>query len=481
MKAMSIHAPRNLSAGQRAILALALLGTLLLTVLVFRHLFPGTTETGLPRVLKVAAPNIERVFPKLSPFGPGIEVELLDAFAAQHGIDYRLIPVPSFKEGFSLLDNGGADVVLALGWQPQVEDEDTSLHMGPAYQSRPPLVLTHTSHPEFRGAGDFCNSRTYVQLHPGVIAAAEQAASARECSSRFGYGSSVDLRDDLPRLNTDSDMAVVDQSCFDPFMPFAVNLRPASTLKGDLEDRWVWLDNDSPLDSALVDWWSQPETMRRAEDLLERYRGFLPGGMDYYELQLIGSMLEQRFPRYREMIRKVAREYGWDPLLLTALIQQESHFNPGARSHTGVRGLMQVTLETARAMGIENRNDPEQSLVAGAGYLRKLWDQQGADVDYANRLCLTLAAYNQGPGSLRRAQALAQKRGWDPNRWSELKKAYPLVRGSRGREAVVYVDRVRLFYYTFRGLAILSSVGLAPWPQANELAPLLGGGLPLVD
>lgn len=480
MKVMSIHAFRKLSIGTRALLLIALLAALLTSWFVMRHIFPGTTEDGLPRVLRVAAPQMERVFPQLTPFGPGIEVELLQSFVDEHGIELRLIPVPDFREAFSLLENGGADVVLALGWQPKESEDTPPFRLGSVYQSRKPLVLTHVGHPEYDGPGDFCNSRTFVQRHPGVGRTLEKLSANLDCPPRWEYATSVDLREDLPELNTQAQLAVVDESCFEPFMPFAVQLRPSAHLSAELQDRWAWRADDSPLDKALMAWWSRKDTMRLAHDLLERYRGFFPDGMDYYEIRLIGSMLEERMPRYREMILEVAEDYDLDPLLLTALVQQESHFDPGARSHTGVRGLMQVTLSTARQMGIEDRNDPEQSLKAGAGYLRKLWDRQSEEMDNANRLCLTLAAYNQGPGSLRRARALARKKGWNPNSWAELKKAYPLVRGNRGREAVVYVDRVRLFYYTFRGLALLSRAGLAPWPQAQELAPLLGGGIPLV-
>lgn len=78
------------------------------------------------------------------------------------------------------------------------------------------------------------------------------------------------------------------------------------------------------------------------------------------------------------------------PVLL-AVTQQESGFNPHARSPVGAIGLMQLMPETAKGLGIQPE-DPIQNLVGGAIYLR----------DQINRFGLEggLAAYNAGPGAV---------------------------------------------------------------------------------
>ncbi|MBF4301730.1 transglycosylase SLT domain-containing protein, partial [Vibrio anguillarum] len=55
-----------------------------------------------------------------------------------------------------------------------------------------------------------------------------------------------------------------------------------------------------------------------------------------------------------------------------ALAYQESHWNPLAKSPTGVRGMMMLTLPTARSVGVANRLDPEQSIRGGVEYLRRM-------------------------------------------------------------------------------------------------------------
>ena len=82
-----------------------------------------------------------------------------------------------------------------------------------------------------------------------------------------------------------------------------------------------------------------------------------------------------------------------DPLLVTALIRQESAFNTRARSRVGARGLMQLMPATARMMKRVRTNklfEPETNIALGTQYLRKRLAQYDGDVE------LTLAAYNAG-------------------------------------------------------------------------------------
>jgi soluble lytic murein transglycosylase-like protein len=99
---------------------------------------------------------------------------------------------------------------------------------------------------------------------------------------------------------------------------------------------------------------------------------------------------------YAAQITAAAKANGLDPALLAGLIKQESGFNPNAGSAAGARGLTQLMPATAAALGVTNVNDPQQSIEAGAKYLKRQLDAFGGDVTKA------LAAYNAGPGAVRR-------------------------------------------------------------------------------
>ena len=83
-----------------------------------------------------------------------------------------------------------------------------------------------------------------------------------------------------------------------------------------------------------------------------------------------------------------------DPLLLYAIMHQESSFKPRAMSHKGARGLMQLIPPTASRFGVTNIWDPKQNIEGGARYMRFLLDLFSGDVR------LALAGYNAGEGAV---------------------------------------------------------------------------------
>lgn len=95
-------------------------------------------------------------------------------------------------------------------------------------------------------------------------------------------------------------------------------------------------------------------------------------------------------------VAAVAERYGLDPALVQAVIEVESGEDASAVSSRGAQGLMQVLPETAAWLGFPESADPAVSLEAGCHYLRALLDSFGGDVE------LALAAYNAGPGAVRR-------------------------------------------------------------------------------
>ena len=97
---------------------------------------------------------------------------------------------------------------------------------------------------------------------------------------------------------------------------------------------------------------------------------------------------------YRDTAVMLAERYGLPPNVFVSLIQNESSYNPNARSPKGAIGLAQLMPGTARDLGVDP-TDWRQNLEGGARYLRQQWDEFGS-------LPLALAAYNAGPGNVRK-------------------------------------------------------------------------------
>ncbi len=178
---------------------------------------------------------------------------------------------------------------------------------------------------------------------------------------------------------------------------------------------------------------------------------------DYFELKKFHERIQTRLPRYRDLIVKESRKYGFDWRLVAAVVYQESHFNPSAISMTNVRGLMQVTRRTAEEMGIDNRLVPEQSIRAGIKYLNKMHENFDTISDPYQRLLFALASYNIGYGHVKDAMKIASDKGLDPEKWQSMKQTLPLLGRAeyykktrhgyaRGWEPVTYVQRILTYY-----------------------------------
>jgi soluble lytic murein transglycosylase len=105
---------------------------------------------------------------------------------------------------------------------------------------------------------------------------------------------------------------------------------------------------------------------------------------------------------YADLLSAEAQEQDLDPLLLAALVRQESLFEPVAESYAGARGLGQVMPATgegiARSLGVDgfvldDLYRPSVSIRFGAWYLAVQMDR------FDDQILIALAAYNGGPGN----------------------------------------------------------------------------------
>ncbi|MBX3115509.1 MAG: lytic transglycosylase domain-containing protein [Fimbriimonadaceae bacterium] len=99
----------------------------------------------------------------------------------------------------------------------------------------------------------------------------------------------------------------------------------------------------------------------------------------------------------RTLAATIAERHGVDPKLFQALITQESGFNPKAVSPAGAMGLSQLMPKTAKSLGVTDPFNATQNLEGGAKYLAQMMKEFNGDTK------LALAAYNAGPGAVRRA------------------------------------------------------------------------------
>lgn len=165
--------------------------------------------------------------------------------------------------------------------------------------------------------------------------------------------------------------------------------------------------------------------------------------------------------QYDDLAKKYGEKHGIDWRLLLAQMYQESRFNPQARSWVGAMGLMQLMPATARDLGVEDPDDPEQNIAGGTAYLAKLIERFENSLPMNQRVRFALASYNAGYYHVRDARELARKLGLDPNRWfGHVEKTIVLLEKEqfyrnarfgycRGSEPAAYVSRIQSKYDGF--------------------------------
>ena len=104
----------------------------------------------------------------------------------------------------------------------------------------------------------------------------------------------------------------------------------------------------------------------------------------------------QYYTSYDELICSAASKHDIDPSLVKAVIKAESGFNAMEKSNKGACGLMQLMPNTARLLGVRNIYSPYENVHAGTKFLKLMLNQFDGDVE------LALAAYNAGPGAVKK-------------------------------------------------------------------------------
>lgn len=176
----------------------------------------------------------------------------------------------------------------------------------------------------------------------------------------------------------------------------------------------------------------------------------------YQEERWIKNPLEakekRKLERYRGLFQKYAKIYDFDWVLIAALAYQESGLDPRKKSPSGAIGIMQVLPSTAKdkKVGVVDIHRLENNIHAGVKYLAFLRDRYFHDqsIRRRDRVRMALASYNAGPAKIHKARSLAEKMGYDPNRWFRNVELATLK--LVGQETVRYVSNINKYYITYR-------------------------------
>lgn len=379
----------------------------------------------------------------------GLEYDLALAFAEAHGWNLRLAEYDEVGEILDAVASGDVDFAAA-GLTKTAERQERFL-VGPTYQVVEERVvcapgteiqeLEDLEDARIRIIDDSSYEETLEAARvdlPGLRWRTTRALSTEQLLSRVAQGR-------LQCTVADSTIYALDKRV----LP---QLRSPFALGEGAELGWFVAENSEELLPLMEAWFATMSENHLLEALLDRYYS-AESPFSAYDLQVFREHVDNRLPAYEPAFHAAAAETGMDWTLLAAVGYQESHWQPDAVSYTGVVGLMMLTQAAAADMGVADRADPEESIAAGARYLRRLLGAIPVYIRSEDRLNLALAAYNVGLGHLEDARMLAVELGHNPNTWPGVASVLPLLSQeryyrrlrngyARGSEPVLYVERV---------------------------------------
>ncbi|HKK05297.1 MAG TPA: membrane-bound lytic murein transglycosylase MltF [Gammaproteobacteria bacterium] len=383
------------------------------------------------------------------PTGP--EHDLIVSFAKSIGVKPKFVVKNSVSELLHALAKGEGDVVAA--GITHTSERSERFRFGPSYQKVTQQVVCSRHGKRARSVEqlsgvnlEIISDSSYVERlqalkkkHPDLHWKTSSDADTEELLRRIWKGK-------LDCTVADSDIVAINRRFF-----------PNLVVTFDLSDpqplAWVLPKGAEGLQEAMQDWLEHYKSNGELKHVMQHYYAHVKV-FDYVDTRAYVRRIKHRYPRYRKLFDKAADKHGLSPVILAAQGYQESHWNPHARSPTGVRGIMMLTQTTARSLGVKNRLDPRQSINGGAKYLAHLESRLSDDIDPRDRIWFALAAYNIGFAHLRDARKLVEKLGHDPNDWNAVKGVLPLLGKrkyysdldhgyARGTEAVRYTQRIR--------------------------------------
>ncbi|MFH1154812.1 MAG: membrane-bound lytic murein transglycosylase MltF [Pseudomonadota bacterium] len=399
----------------------------------------------------------------------GFEYFMAREFANYIGVDLE-VAVPGRPRIFDYLENNKGDFI-ATGF-PIRESNRSSLTFAQPYALVQQCLVHHKLILEVNDISELA----------GRIIHVPKGSAFHECLEDIKRGG-VDITivahehktvEELLRMVQDRKIkyTVADSNLAHINRRYYPDIVPGLPLTPEVPLAWAVRKDDTELLDAMNTFFQIASLKSLSDKIYAKYYGNIKS-FDYFDLKTFHERIETRLPEFRDAIIKESTDFGFDWRLIAALVYQESHFDPWAESQTGVKGIMQITTDTANEMGIDDRINPMQSIQAGIRYLSKLY-QRFLDIkDPHQRLIFTLAAYNIGYGHVRDAQMIAETIGLERNRWFSLKATLPLLTQgkyykkarfgyARGREPVRYVERVLTYYDILRHKASFPAPAKTP-------------------
>ncbi|HHX33960.1 MAG TPA: membrane-bound lytic murein transglycosylase MltF [Gammaproteobacteria bacterium] len=386
----------------------------------------------------------------------GFEYELVKRFADQLGVELKIETADNIDQLFSRIGTENGPVLAAAGLI-STSARQSSVRFSDPYLEVASQVIYHQKNTRPKQPKHLAGQSLLV-LKGSIHEENLQALQQEYPDLSYAVSDQVESVDLLRMVDEQQiDLTLVNSNQVAMNQVYFPNIRVAFTLEDSHQQSWaIAAGDDVSLLNEINRFLANAKQSGLLQRLTERYYGHVDT-LGYVGAYAFARHLQQRLPSYEATFRDAAKTHAVDWRLLAAMGYQESHWLPTATSKTGVRGLMMLTLRTAKAMDVKDRLDPKQSIQGGARYIALLISQLPESIYETDRIWFALAAYNVGMGHLEDARKLTAAEGLDPNKWLDVKTILPRLAQkqwysktrygyARGGEPVHFVNNIRRYY-----------------------------------
>ncbi len=384
----------------------------------------------------------------------GFEYELAQRFAERLGVRLKIIVPDNLGNMLQIIEEGRADIAAA--GLTVTEQRKSHIRFGPVYHEVTQQLVYKHGNGKPEDITDITDGQLEVVADSSHV---EQLQLLQQEIPELHWRENNELDNsgllELVQLEL-IDYTVVDSNEMSANQSLFPELRVAFDISEPQPLGWAMpLSDDNTLYLEVLAFFEEMEASGELDKLIEKYYGHIRR-FDYVDTRAIHRRIQTHLPRYKDMFQQAEEQFNFDWHLLAAMAYQESHWNPEAVSSTGVKGLMMLTRATAQEMDVTDREDPEQSIFAGAGYLASIYQRLPERINRPDRLWFALAAYNVGLGHLEDARVLTETLGKNPDLWTDVRDTLPLLSKqkwfsqtrygyARGSEPVRYVQNIRRY------------------------------------
>ncbi len=409
----------------------------------------------------------------------GYEYELLKRFGEKIGVDVEIKISRNLEEMFKSLDNEEGDVIA---FNLTITNERKKYFDFTHYLNTTRQVLIQRKPKNWRKlTADQINKsviRNPINLEDKTIYVRKGSAyltRLKNLSEEIGGMINIVIANDS--LSTEDliqqvaegkiDYTIADENIAHLNQGYFPNIDISTFISFPQKIGWAVKKGSHELLEKLNEWIDEFKTTLDYYVIYDRYYKY----RNYYRARRKSKYFLNEtggISQYDNIVKKYAKKSGGDWRLISAIIFEESGFEPDAKSWANAVGLMQLLPTTTAQKDSVNLSDPEENIRAGVKYLSWL-DEYWQKVinDKEERTKFVLASYNIGFGHIEDARLLAKKYGANPNVWDDNVERYLLNKSKpkyyndevvkngycNGRETVNYVKDVIQRYQSYSQFA----------------------------